>query len=1827
MKAAVRVKPARERPGDVRLPAVVVRALDTPGEPLGAEVRGEMEQRLGHDFGHVRIHADARAAAAARALDSLAFTSGAHIAFAEGRYRPRSPEGQRLLAHELVHTLQQRAPGQAVSLHPGGADPAVSLQVSPSAVALAGPLEAEAAAVADRVAAGQDVPAGAVSVDAPAARGRIARQAREAIARAPREDSLENIQAVADDVARLLLFDPQDRFGRVRRRLAPLPSATREAVAAAVRGRVTEPAAARLNAILVELRPPGAGPPLPESVERPASAESAAPKIEQPSPIEALGRLWRTVVERLRPSGETSPVEAPEERASGTAAAAPAEPTAAAAAPIEPPATAAAAAETEQPPEQIAAAAVAGLAARDAVPAPAKAEPEAAVTPVAPGAAAKDAEPARRPTGTEETSESGEDVDPRVDEAAEAGPEDSEDEAAEAPTTVESPDAGRPGAVTPPAAAESPAGPEPPPATGPMAAAVPQAGADLAAGARPPDVGAADADLAGGTAMPDLAPADADPGAGAPPSDEAQQVAAETASDAMSEPDKETAETAAPETAEPEPGELATTPAEGASSVDLEDPEQPGAEPAAEPTIGTVDLGPLAEVQPDEEDANTEPGGAGAGAPIEDPPLAKIPAVGGGEPEAGIDMVASLPPTAAAVALDGVRAAANRSVAGQRGELADTPPQLERPTGAPTRTEAAAEAPAPPAPAPAPAKVERAPTGASFPTPPPAPLPPAPAPPIAAVPGLHVGGETTPMTEADFAAIRDSVKSLPTTDPALNVTAGAPPTLNLQGDADPAHADEQRAELDKATVAVRTDGAADAAAPMGEAAVLPTVPPETLRAAIVRPPPPAAGTAVETVGGPDPAVDAVIGERQPGELGSTAAVARAGMDTERRKQAQATEIAGVESRANIEKEVAENAARQRTARDDLRRDVREQREQWTAAQKDLVGTSQTDADKARTKLTTDVATEREKATTAADEHIAEGNRAATTAREDAERKAREARSQGEAEPTGFLGWVASQAKAFFESIKTAISNAFEAARKAVKQAIETAQKLAAEAIDAARKAVVKAIKAAGDALIEIGDRVLAGFPRLRATFRGAIRETVGAAERVVNALADGLKAAVQAYLDLYAKALDGILGLLETGLLAVVDGYAATVQGMIKAAQFVLNGLGDLLQVAKDIASGPRAWLRNLGAAIADGVRNHLWAALKIAVSEWFDAKVEAILGLGKLVWNVLAKGGITFAAVAKFAFAALKKVIPVALVRLLITKLIGLLVPAAAAVMAIIEGIQAAWAAAGTVIGAISKFIVFLKAVKGGNAGLQFAEALAATAVAVIEFISSWLLQRLLKSAAKVGKAIKSVASKIAAKLKRLVQTLKRGIKKLTRRVKVWMRKTGRRFKKLKERFFGKSKKGKKDKRQRQQERLDRAVAAINPPLEAMLRKGTSTLLLWGRLRWWQLRWWLSSLAVSASGEITARINPTRRLSRSRKVQIGTDLEQILIRAENEYFRDFAARSPRVEEAETLLKRGATGMPVPDMPVPSLPELSRAEQVYLMRRIQAGETPAWGLLPAPADDPRSRRWLRFGGDESPGGQMTLMQQFAFSTAEVKIKGSGGKYVHIARAVQNAAIAAGVSETALLGAIRAPSPAASRAVLAALAAGRTPAQQAALTRFVGTAAGLGFLTQAVEPTRAPGMLAATGIGQHVAGSATSALGPDAIFGPMTPQGAASAASAEQRLFRTAGLDPAGHDSVVQHDLPGFQARALSAKDRKKISKAIDKRRARITMMFTRLRRVVARGEIQALAGSEAAAMRRIAQAFDAWLTRRLKPADPDQLAEAAAALEAEITAWMRSFYG
>ena len=82
-------------------------ALRTLGRPLDSATHDFFASRFQHDFKHVRIHDDDRAAASARAVDAKAYTVGRDIVFDKGAYDPRSQRGQRLLAHELTHVVQQ----------------------------------------------------------------------------------------------------------------------------------------------------------------------------------------------------------------------------------------------------------------------------------------------------------------------------------------------------------------------------------------------------------------------------------------------------------------------------------------------------------------------------------------------------------------------------------------------------------------------------------------------------------------------------------------------------------------------------------------------------------------------------------------------------------------------------------------------------------------------------------------------------------------------------------------------------------------------------------------------------------------------------------------------------------------------------------------------------------------------------------------------------------------------------------------------------------------------------------------------------------------------------------------------------------------------------------------------------------------------------------------------------------------------------------------------------------------------------------------------------------------------------------------------------------------------------------------------------------------------------------------------------------------------------------------------------------------------------------------------------------------------------------------
>lgn len=128
---------------EFEIPPIVGRVLSSPGRPLDAQVRQQMEAGFGHDFHDVRVHTDETAQRSARSVNALAYTVGRNVVFGGGQYAPGSQHGMHLLAHELAHVVQQR--GQVGGL--GGVGRSNAL------------MEHEADSAAARIVSGQMAPA------------------------------------------------------------------------------------------------------------------------------------------------------------------------------------------------------------------------------------------------------------------------------------------------------------------------------------------------------------------------------------------------------------------------------------------------------------------------------------------------------------------------------------------------------------------------------------------------------------------------------------------------------------------------------------------------------------------------------------------------------------------------------------------------------------------------------------------------------------------------------------------------------------------------------------------------------------------------------------------------------------------------------------------------------------------------------------------------------------------------------------------------------------------------------------------------------------------------------------------------------------------------------------------------------------------------------------------------------------------------------------------------------------------------------------------------------------------------------------------------------------------------------------------------------------------------------------------------------------------------------------------------------------------------------------------------------------------------------------
>lgn len=123
----------RETGNDLMAVPATLKSLIRPeherSQPLADELRVPMEQAFGANFDQVRIHTNSHAHRINHFIGARAFTLGNDIFFRQGEYHPEESTGQRLLAHELTHVVQQRN-SNALDEAPGMNQPKVHLKAA-----------------------------------------------------------------------------------------------------------------------------------------------------------------------------------------------------------------------------------------------------------------------------------------------------------------------------------------------------------------------------------------------------------------------------------------------------------------------------------------------------------------------------------------------------------------------------------------------------------------------------------------------------------------------------------------------------------------------------------------------------------------------------------------------------------------------------------------------------------------------------------------------------------------------------------------------------------------------------------------------------------------------------------------------------------------------------------------------------------------------------------------------------------------------------------------------------------------------------------------------------------------------------------------------------------------------------------------------------------------------------------------------------------------------------------------------------------------------------------------------------------------------------------------------------------------------------------------------------------------------------------------------------------------------------------------------------------------------------------------------------------------
>ncbi|MBZ4014190.1 eCIS core domain-containing protein [Streptomyces purpurogeneiscleroticus] len=730
-------------------------------------------------------------------------------------------------------------------------------------------------------------------------------------------------------------------------------------------------------------------------------------------------------------------------------------------------------------------------------------------------------------------------------------------------------------------------------------------------------------------------------------------------------------------------------------------------------------------------------GGRAASAPSKPKKDAPAPDVSKSTPEAGLATASKLKPYQMVETLKGVDSAVGTSVDKERTALRKGPPKTQRPIGSPKTL------PGGPTPA-APgtysnAKVSRT-DAAKGKTP-------------------EINGEERPKGEVPGAEMEepswwdigvtigakllgkvlkeilplddliDSILGIPTVDEGMKGSkVGDAPGLPLQDDSDPQRTDEQGQKLDERKNELHRSGREDAARPMGEDQIYPDVPKETLTGKV-----PGGKKGAKKGGGPKAPGGGAV------PIESASAVAehdrgpqiQAGFNDGRQKMGQERKNKDEKAKddkqkhdRDLKREVDANSKTQANEREKGQSEISSSREKWRKEQDDKVEEIDGKKSKKHEKIRKDIDDKEKKTDEDVDKRTEDDNKKIDGEQDGAQKEAEKKQDDGKSNADNWLEEAISKLKEMFEKLVNEIKDIFKRARKAVTDLIDRFKEQVFKLIDDARNWVIEQINAFADVLIALGDELLAEYPAMRDKWRDTIDGARDYAVQKVNEAADALKEVAGKLLDGLCSALVAGLDILESGLLSAVEVVKTATVGALEFGKQVVAGLGEWAAIFNDIVSDPGGWISKAGAAAETGAKEYLFDEIKAAIKEWFNQKVQEIVGIPMEDFQELISGGVTAEEMGRMAWDEALPQLPVIIGVMVMEKVVAKLIPGAGWVMAIIDALQAAWGALSEILRAFGLFMDFLKSVKSGNGARPFAKAVAAGVVALLELIYQALIE-----------------------------------------------------------------------------------------------------------------------------------------------------------------------------------------------------------------------------------------------------------------------------------------------------------------------------------------------------------------------------------------------------------------------------------------------------------------------------------------------------------------------